>query len=62
MNHLLGRPEVDREVRVHLARCRKCQTRMAKLEREIQSEALELQDQRAGFELQADAKTERAVG
>lgn len=61
MNHLLGR-EQDRESRLHLARCRKCQTRMVALEREIQSEAVELQEQRAGFALQRSPQSDQAAG
>ena len=62
MNYLLGRSTEDRQVREHMARCAKCQLRMTNLERDIQAEALELQDQRAGFALQPEPNDNRAAG
>lgn len=50
MDHLLGRL-IDRESRMHLARCKKCQRRMNRMEAELRDESQELQGQASGFGL-----------
>ncbi len=62
MKTVLGLPGSDRELREHVARCRKCQTRLLSLEKEIQTEAIELQEQRATFALQAETRDKKAAG
>ena len=60
-NYLLGRiSDSDREVRTHLAECKKCRQRMYALERELQNEAMRLQEQSRTFGLTARPQKKKA--
>lgn len=53
MDHSLGRP-LEKEVRLHLARCKRCQSRLHQLEEQLLHEAIEFKGQ-ASYPFQTTA-------
>ncbi len=61
MNYSLGR-EVSRDDRTHIARCKKCRKKLARLEDTVLAEGLEMQDQASyGFQIGAPRTETREI-